>query len=132
MQYSSPLHLFADRPLTDINAANLEKWQYLLPPGSDLNKNSSVQVDGKTYNKLEFQKAIQLLQADRNFHIILFQNKPLLVFLEKGDTAMFKEHGKIMELEYPDFKEKIKPYLTHRFSQIYYESATQPGFQGIR
>jgi hypothetical protein len=132
MQYSSPLYVFADKPLTDINDANLEKWQKLLSSETGSNTESTISIDGKTYNKLALQNAIQLLQTDRDFHFQIFKNKPLLAFLEKGDTAIFQENGMIKELENADFKEKIKPYLVYRFNQIYYESATQPGFQSIQ
>lgn len=132
MQYISPLRIFGDEKQIDLSAANLEKLGAAVPPGISLSKNSTVKIDGKIYNRNQLRTAVDMLKTDADFHLQLFKNKPLLAFLEEGDTTIFRENGRIDELFNPYFKTKVKPYFTQRFSQILYQNATQPDFQSIK
>ena len=142
MQYNSPLHILVNKEPSEITASNLKNWQEEILQKLAENQSSTLIIEDKTYDKTQLQAALDLLATDPDFHLRLFNNKPLLAFrlfdnkpllafIENGDTTVFKEQGRIKELSDPDFRAKIKPYFVSRFSELLYQCVVQPGFQSI-
>ena len=131
MQYTSPLHVLADKNPADITEANLKKWRKEFLLKFDLQQQPTLKIAGKEFDKNQLQGIFDLMKTDADFHIQLYQNKPLLAFIENGDTTIFRKNGKIQAFFDPVFKEKIKPYFIQQFSDILYKSATNRGFQSI-
>ena len=131
MQYTNPLYLLADKNLSELNAANLKKWRKETLLRFDLGGATTLEIAGKEYDKNQLKAAFDQMKEELDFHKQVFQNKPLLHFLETGDLAIFKTKGNFQDLNDQSFRQKIKPYFVFQLSETIYKCATQTGFHSI-
>jgi len=91
MQYNSPFHLLPKRDLSVLTNDDLKRWKKELLLQFDLNKSTTIDINQKEYDKNDILQAIDLLKDRPEYHWRLYQNKPLLNFIENGDINFFKD-----------------------------------------
>lgn len=129
--YKSPLHILSGRNLSEINEANLKKWRKELLLRFELENSTTIQIAGKTYDKNEVLQAVESLKAVSNFHVQVFNDKPLLAFLETGDIAFFSHYSKWSFLQNAELVEQIKPYFIPQYSRIINKAVQTPNRDSI-
>ena len=130
MNYLSPFYIlpeaFAEGQEIDKNT--LKKARKVLMAEFELQGQATIFIHEKEYDKDGVLKFFEALEKDVNFefHRIIFQNKPLLSFLEKGDIQSYKSAAKTIfeKKEKNDFNfiSFIAPYFTFHYNELLYNA----------
>jgi len=97
----------------------------------DLHQTSTIDINGKEFDKTTLLKTIQRLETDADFHIRVNRNSRLLFFLENGDLRFFYDFESWKDLEDANFQEQLRPFFVHQFSQTIYKAVSNPKGNGI-
>jgi hypothetical protein len=128
MNYLSPFYIlpkeFAEGREIDKNT--LKKARKVLMAEFELQGQTTIFITEKEYDKDGVLKFFEALEKDVNFefHRLIFQDKPLLSFLEKGNIKSYKSAAKTIfeKKEENDFNfiSFIAPYFTFHYNKLLY------------
>ncbi len=89
MSYISPLSLLNEEQLTSFKPENIKKLRNELLLQFQLSAEPTIILNGQPFDKDEILQLLDQLQADPDLHFSIFNNKPLLEFLEEGKPGFF-------------------------------------------
>ncbi len=122
MSYKNPLHIIRDKDLSSVSPENLKRWRKELMLRFNLGGGTAINVNGREYDKQGVTDTFVELEQDFAFHLNVFENKPLLDFLEKGSLTFFKEKEAQEYLRNNEFYKKIFPLLSLAYGQVLIET----------
>ncbi|MGK0365908.1 MAG: hypothetical protein ACI85O_002978 [Saprospiraceae bacterium] len=133
MNYQSPIHLVADRYLDpeSVNAPTLKRWRKELLLRFNFSATPAIEIEGKEYDKQAVNDTFDELQKDFPFHYKLYQNKPLLAFIESGDLRFFSDaraQGVFTDLV---FQDKVYNLFSQAYGQVFTDAVLHPTEENI-
>jgi len=99
MKYSSPFHLLQGRDASALTDDKLKRWKKELMLQFDLNKSTTIKIKKKEYDKNDALQVFDNLKDRPEYHWRLYQNKPLLNFLEYKHIDFFDDEENWADLE---------------------------------
>jgi len=121
MKYTSPFHLLPKRDSGLLTNDELKRWKKELLLQFDLQQSTTIDIKEQEYDKNDILQIFDLLKDKPEYHWRLYQNKPLLEFIEKGQIHFFK-HKK----NWTDFEDVLyRNWLAQSFISAYGEMIYQ-------
>ncbi len=121
MFYTSPLHIIpANISSNSIDGKTIRTAKKQLLVEFDLYSSTTINIKGQEYDKNQVIKLFESLEHEiqRDYHLRIFQNKPLLNFLEHGDTNFFIQPYEDDLIGDKDFALFVGPYFSSRYSNL--------------
>ncbi len=86
----------------------------------ELQNSQAIEINGVPVNKSDALKLLEELKDELlfNYHLLVFDNKSLLNFLQKGDDHFFENASPFTD---EAFKTWISPYFAHQYNHLLYE-----------
>jgi len=133
MNYQSPIHLVADRYLDpeSVNAATLKRWRKELLLRFNFSATSTIEIEGKEYDKQAVNDTFDELQKDFSFHLKLYKNKTLLAFVEAGDLRFFSDTRAQGVFADAVFQDKVYHLFSQAYGQVFTDAVTHPTDENI-
>ena len=133
MNYQSPIHLVADRYLDpeSVNASTLKRWRKELLLRFNFSATPTIEIEGKEYDKQAVNDTFDELQKDFPFHLKLYQNKPLLAFVERGDLGFFSDARAQSVFADAVFQDKVYHLFSQAYGQVFTDAVTHPTEENI-
>jgi hypothetical protein len=101
--YQSPLYLIPKEALSSLSEDRLRRIRKEVMLQFELSDATTIQVNGRTYDRTAVLQAFEQLEEDFQHHLFLFQDKALLRFIEGEDISLFYEDREWEELGDPSF-----------------------------
>ncbi|MFK7948492.1 MAG: hypothetical protein AB8G11_12950 [Saprospiraceae bacterium] len=130
MNYLSPFHIlpkgFENKAVLD--KKTLKQARKILLAEFELQGQTTIFINEQEYDKDAILKFFDELEKDANleFHVIIFQNKSLLRFLEKGQIEDYESAAKyVSSKNYPSvekFQQFVAPYFVTNYNNLLYNS----------
>lgn len=99
MKYSSPFHLLPEHDVSALEPNDLKRWKRELLLQFDLQKSTTISVKEKEYDKNSILQAFDSLKDMPEYHWRLYQNKPLLEFIEEEYIDFFEHKENWIDFE---------------------------------
>lgn len=131
MKYTSPFHLLPARNMQALTADGLKRWKKELMLQFDLNQNSVIDIDGQEYDKNDILQAFDLLKDRPDFHLRLYQNKPLLNFVEKGDFDFFKNEKNWEDFWDTPYRDWVGQWFIPAYDKMVYGLVENKSFEAL-
>lgn len=132
MQYSSPFHLFPKLKNESFQNEDFRRLRKETMLRFELKNTTTITLeDGRTYDRNGVQEIFQSLEEEWPFHWQVFQNKPLLNFLETGDMAFFAYPNAEACFKETAFRVWVEPFFQEQLSKFYYNCVRQPTRKSI-
>lgn len=127
MNYISPFHIINFNDIQTPSKEELRRAKKRYLAEFELVETTTINIKGQALDKNDLLNFFTRLEADQdfNFHQIIFQDKPLLGFLERGELAFFLQprHGHYWSDR--AFLKFIAPYFTTQFDRILLQAVKQ-------
>lgn len=121
MKYTSPFRLLPKRKPYPFIAADVQQWKEELLSEFETEQSSSIVIHSKKYDKKSVLKAFGMLEAQPKYHLLVYENKPLLNFIEKRDIDFFSGLKNYASFQDPDFQNWIAPYFIPQYNEVVYQ-----------
>lgn len=121
MKYVSPFHLLPERDIFTLNDNDVKRWKKELLLQFDLNQSSVISMNDKEYDKNTVIEAFDKLKEHPDDHIKLYHNKPLLKFIEEGDTGFFSGFKNYTHFVDKPFRDWIAPFFIPQYDEAVYQ-----------
>ncbi len=133
MKYQSPIHLVADRYLDpeSVNATTLKRWRKELLLRFNFSATPTIEIEGREYDKQAVNDTFDKLQKDFPFHLKLYQNKPLLAFIEKGNLGFFTDTRAQSVFADVVFQDKVYHLFSQAYGQVFTDAVAHPTEENI-
>lgn len=127
MAYLNPFHILAHhvREGDKIDKALLRKVKKRLLSEFELLGTSTIIVGAQEFDKHAILQFFDKLEKDKSLyqHWQVFNNKPLLAFLEEGDLNYLKRSGAMADLlEDEQLFQYIRPHIVEQFNDALYDA----------
>lgn len=130
MNYLSPFHILPDgfEVGSSVDKNTLKQARKVILAEFELQGDTTIFINEREYDKDSILKFFSDLEKDTNlqFHSIIFQNKSLLNFLEKGNIEDYRATANfIVTKAYPKqeaFTQFIAPYFVHHYNQLLFNT----------
>ncbi len=130
MSYISPFYLLPEHEVATFKLTDLNAWKTQLLTRLEQSQLATITIDERKYTQKDIVDAFDLLKDAPEYHWRLFQNKPLLGFIERGNLDFFKEEKSrdiIWDTSFCDWLEQwfVPQYdnVLHRTAKAVPESA---------
>ncbi len=130
-RYTSPFHLLPTRNTHVLTADGLKRWKKELMLQFDLNQNAVIDIDGKEYDKNDILQVFDLLKDRPDFHLRLYQNKPLLNFIEKGDVSFFEREKNWEDFWDTSYRDWVGQWFIPAYDSMVYGLVEDKSFQSL-
>jgi|GEM_PF-1357753 len=91
MSYISPFYLLPEHEVATFKLTDLNVWKTQLLTRLEQTQLAAITINERKYTQKDVVDAFDLLKDAPEFHWRLFQNKPLLAFIEQGHLDFFKQ-----------------------------------------
>jgi len=91
MIYSNPLGIFSEAQLAKFETGNLKSLKKEILLHFQLSDEATIERNGRLYDKNQILEIFDDLQENKDRHLKIFNNKPLLEFLENKGLSFFKD-----------------------------------------
>lgn len=122
MIYINPYVLLNVSPnsLSEVDGRNIAREKRKVLHEIDLSDNSSITVEGVELSKADCHRIIDDLDnaSKKEFHLFIFQNKPLKDFLTKGRLDFFKNYRIESIYKLSEFIDFISPYFSYQYDKL--------------
>lgn len=92
---------------------------------------TTIKIHEQEFDKDTLIKTFDSLKESWPFHLRVYQNKPLLDFLEKGETAFFQSPESWTDFDDLSFMVWVEPIFVERYREDFYKCCTVKGFQSL-
>ncbi len=121
MKYTSPFHLLPVRDTQALTTDGLKRWKKELMLQFDLNQNSVIEINGEEHDKNDVLKAFDLLKDKPEYHWRLYENKPLLDFIEEEDIDFFKDRKNWVSFQDISYREWLAQWFIPTHDNVVYK-----------
>lgn len=129
--YRSPLYLLSPEQRSQLKLPDLKLLRKELLLRLELAGSTTLRINGQELDRNQLIKAVEDLKANFAFHQKVFQNQPLLAFLESGKIDFFEQPESWSDLDDPDFQAWLRPLFTERYARVLYKCVSVKGFYSI-
>lgn len=129
--YQNPLHIIPSDKRDNLTSNTLKRIKKELLLRFDLTNETTVEINGKTYDKNTVIETFDQLKGDVSYHIQVLKHPKLLAFLEEGKMDFFQSRGELPVLHDSNFREWVRPYFVENLSRVYYQAVTHKGFRSV-
>ena len=130
--YQSPLHLIPEEALSSLSEDRLRRIRKEVMLQFELSDATTIQLNGRTYDRTAVLQAFEQLEKNFSYHLLLFQDKALLRFIEGEDISLFYEDRTWEELGDASFLSWLTPFFQARLGKTINQCIQKPGFFSIK
>ena len=137
MNYINPFHILSNhvRDGEKIDKALLKRVKKRLLSEFELMDSATILIGDNEFDKNAILQFFDKIEKDQALyqHWKIYQNKPLLEFLEKGDLTFFKRSNAIEEITSDEkLFHYIAPYLVEQFNDELYDAVRKNDIRQTR
>lgn len=132
LMYQSPIHIIPSYDLTRINPTSLKRLRKELTLRFELKQTTQIELNNYLFDKETLFKQLAELSKNGAFHQQIFQNKPLLQFLEKGKVMLFLDGQLSTYFEDADFVEFLQPHFSAQLNQLIYQLVSNKKYDNLK
>jgi len=121
MQYNSPFHLLPKRDLSALTNDELKRWKRELLLQFDLQQSTTININEKEYDKNSIIQAFDNLKDRPEYHWRLYQNKPLLDFVEGGFINFFDHKKNWADFEDISYRDWLEQWFISEYDDMVFE-----------
>ncbi len=137
MNYINPFHILSShvRDGEKIDKALLKRVKKRLLSEFELMDSATIFIGDNEFDKNAILQFFDKMEKDQSLqeHWKIYQNKPLLEFLEKGDLTFFKRTNAIEEIANDEkLFHYIAPYLVEQFNDELYDAVRKMDIRQTR
>lgn len=118
--YHSPFHLIPEAKRDHPETLDLKILRRELLLRLELSGETTIQINGREYDRNDIIQAIESLKTNYYFHLSLYRNQPLLRFIESGQLTFFDDPDSWPLIEDNKFQQWIAPYFCARYADVLY------------
>jgi hypothetical protein len=122
MEYKNPLHIIRDKDLSSVTPENLKRWRKELMLRFNLGGDTTIEVNGKEYDKQGVLEAFEGMQGDLSLHARILGDPALLNFLEDGNLRLFNGVNAYDSLNESGLLSEVKNWFIPRLSKTFVSS----------
>ncbi len=121
MKYSSPFHLLPERDISALESNDLKRWKKELLLQFDLQQTTTIDIEGKQYDRNGVLQAFDNLKDMPEYHWRLYQNKPLLDFVEGGYVNFFDDEENWVDFEDIAYRNWLGQWFIPQYDDMIFE-----------
>src|SRR5688572_7823663 len=119
MAYQNPVALLNEKQVSSFKKEDYKKIKNEILLQFQLSSEPVIQLQDRMYDKEEVIQLLEGLQENSDVHFEIFKNKPLLSFLEKGETGFFSNRQDQQQaLNNPATKDEILALIVDGINEI--------------
>ncbi len=123
MKYTSPFHLLQERNTSAFTDDNLKRWKKELMLQFDLNQSTIININRKEYDKSDILQIFDNLKDNPEYHWQLYQNKPLLEFIEDGYVDFFDNEESWADFENTSYRNWLAQWFMPQYDDTIFQIA---------
>ena len=121
MKYASPFHLLPKRDVSALEPNDLKRWKKELLLQFDLQQSTIISINEKEYDKNSIIQAFDSLKDKPEYHWRLYQNKPLLDFIEDGYINFFDHKKNWIDFEDIAYRNWLGQWFIPQYDDMIFE-----------
>lgn len=118
MKYTSPFHLLQGRNASALTDGKLKRWKKELMLQFDLNQSTTINIKRKEYDKNDVLQVFDNLKDRPEYHWRLYQNKPLLNFLEYKRIDFFDNEKNWADFEDVSYRNWLAKWFIPAYDRM--------------
>ncbi len=131
MIYHSPINFIEDLGIDIQQSSNLKLIRQHQLLRFDLEGTTTIDIGKKKYDKALIIEMFEKLKVNRDFHIRVNNNKPLVNLLKTGNLDFFRLPRAWKDFEDDSFCDGILPYFISKMQEVIFQIVKEPGLGGL-